>query len=342
MDAGDSRAILCSSSETVCMSSDHKASRPDEIVRGCGFWYVCAQACLGTLVSLCVKDTCIIFMCLDACRSIDNVFWYSVCVLRSQPTTLHQEFYLRCCRLSLFIRAVVLICNCLLYTRSGSLEKRDISLSFLTNSLLGRFYSAVLYECLTTRDVSLPVIFRYPWCLATRDISLPVMSHYLWCLSRYPWCLATRDVLLTVMSRYPWCLATCDVSLPVMSLSLHVMSCYPWCLATRDLATRDVSLPVMSRYPWCLATRDVSLHVMSPAAIDSLVASCDVCFLGALVCMHANNKWANVHPWTWLTTRVGQNHTFIGIYGVHTVLLAGKSPYIRSFSVQIYASGQAY
>jgi hypothetical protein len=40
--------------------------------------------------------------------------------------------------------------------------------------------------------------------------------------------------------------------------------------------------------------------------------------------------------------RVGQNHTFIGIYGVHTVLLAGKSPYIRSYTVQIYGSGQPY
>ena len=27
--------------------------------------------------------------------------------------------------------------------------------------------------------------------------------------------------------------------------------------------------------------------------------------------------------------RVGQNHTFIGIYGVHTVFLAGRSPCIR-------------
>ena len=38
--------------------------------------------------------------------------------------------------------------------------------------------------------------------------------------------------------------------------------------------------------------------------------------------------------------RVGQNHTFIGIYGVFTVFLAGKSPYIRSFTVCIYGSGQ--
>jgi len=39
---------------------------------------------------------------------------------------------------------------------------------------------------------------------------------------------------------------------------------------------------------------------------------------------------------------VGQNHTFIGTHGVHTVFLAGKSPYIRSYTVQIYGSGQPY
>jgi len=31
--------------------------------------------------------------------------------------------------------------------------------------------------------------------------------------------------------------------------------------------------------------------------------------------------------------RVGQNHTFIGIYRVYAVLFAGKSPYIRSYTV---------
>jgi len=38
--------------------------------------------------------------------------------------------------------------------------------------------------------------------------------------------------------------------------------------------------------------------------------------------------------------KVGQNHTFIGIYGVYMVFLAGKSPYIRSYTVCIYGSGQ--
>jgi hypothetical protein len=39
-------------------------------------------------------------------------------------------------------------------------------------------------------------------------------------------------------------------------------------------------------------------------------------------------------------SRVGQNHTFIGIYGEHTVFLAGKLPYIRSYTVQMYGHGQ--
>jgi hypothetical protein len=40
--------------------------------------------------------------------------------------------------------------------------------------------------------------------------------------------------------------------------------------------------------------------------------------------------------------RVGQNHTFIGIYGVHTVFLARKSPYIRSYTLQMYGPGQPW
>ena len=43
-----------------------------------------------------------------------------------------------------------------------------------------------------------------------------------------------------------------------------------------------------------------------------------------------------------LVTRVGQNHIFIGMYGEHTVFLAGKSTYIRSYTVQMYGSGQPY
>jgi hypothetical protein len=39
-------------------------------------------------------------------------------------------------------------------------------------------------------------------------------------------------------------------------------------------------------------------------------------------------------------SRVGQNHIFIRIYGINTVFLAGKSPYIRLYTVCIYGSGQ--
>jgi len=38
--------------------------------------------------------------------------------------------------------------------------------------------------------------------------------------------------------------------------------------------------------------------------------------------------------------RVGQNHTLIGIYGIHTIFLTGKSPYIPSYTACIYGDGQ--
>ena len=34
--------------------------------------------------------------------------------------------------------------------------------------------------------------------------------------------------------------------------------------------------------------------------------------------------------------RVGQNHTFIGIHGVYTVFLAGKSPYIHGVYIRLW------
>jgi len=53
------------------------------------------------------------------------------------------------------------------------------------------------------------------------------------------------------------------------------------------------------------------------------------------------NSYDEVTPHTHtVMARVGQNHTYIRIYGVYTVLLAGKSPYIRSYTVCIYGSVQ--
>jgi hypothetical protein len=56
----------------------------------------------------------------------------------------------------------------------------------------------------------------------------------------------------------------------------------------------------------------------------------------------ANKIVLSMHVFVCFIHRVGQNHTFIGIYGVYTVLSAGTSPYIRSYPVQIYGSGQPY
>jgi hypothetical protein len=38
--------------------------------------------------------------------------------------------------------------------------------------------------------------------------------------------------------------------------------------------------------------------------------------------------------------RVDHNHTYNRIYGVCTAFLAGEYPYIRSYTVYIYGSGQ--
>ena len=43
-----------------------------------------------------------------------------------------------------------------------------------------------------------------------------------------------------------------------------------------------------------------------------------------------------------LTIRVGQNHTFIGIYYIRCMngIFGRKSPYVRSYTVCMYGSGQ--
>jgi len=38
--------------------------------------------------------------------------------------------------------------------------------------------------------------------------------------------------------------------------------------------------------------------------------------------------------------KVGQNH--IHIYGVYAVILAGKTPNVRSYTVHVYGSGPPY
>jgi len=53
-------------------------------------------------------------------------------------------------------------------------------------------------------------------------------------------------------------------------------------------------------------------------------------------------RWCHELQLIWHMARVGQNHTFVGIYGVFTVFLAEKSPYTRSYTVCIYSSGQPY
>jgi hypothetical protein len=75
----------------------------------------------------------------------------------------------------------------------------------------------------------------------------------------------------------------------------------------------------------------LSFRVMvggAPAGVRALVSS--------------KNELHAACSWNYALPRVGQNHKLRGIYGVHTVFLAGKSPYIQSDTVQIYGSGQPY
>ena len=67
------------------------------------------------------------------------------------------------------------------------------------------------------------------------------------------------------------------------------------------------------------------------------------------VVLHGQDTAGNEHYWghtvkqkvkVGCVSRVGQNHIFICIYGVHTVFMAGTSPYIQSYTVCIYGSGQ--
>ena len=53
-----------------------------------------------------------------------------------------------------------------------------------------------------------------------------------------------------------------------------------------------------------------------------------------------NQRLEVVSPFFVCFSRVGQNHIYI--YGVYKVLLAGKSPNVRSYTVYIYGFGQHY
>jgi hypothetical protein len=65
---------------------------------------------------------------------------------------------------------------------------------------------------------------------------------------------------------------------------------------------------------------------------------------------HTNTQWASVASASlcvlidacMVHIEGGPDHIFVRIYGVHTVFLAGKSPYIRSYKVRINGSGQPY
>ena len=64
----------------------------------------------------------------------------------------------------------------------------------------------------------------------------------------------------------------------------------------------------------------------------------------ARVCACLHNGYCSLSVWRVFTKcrkgRVGHNHTYIRMYGVYTVLLAGKVSCMQSHAVYIYSSGQ--
>ena len=62
------------------------------------------------------------------------------------------------------------------------------------------------------------------------------------------------------------------------------------------------------------------------------------------VCACLHNGYCSLSVWRVFTKcrkgRVGHNHTYIRMYGVYTVLLAGKVSCMQSHAVYIYSSGQ--
>jgi hypothetical protein len=71
---------------------------------------------------------------------------------------------------------------------------------------------------------------------------------------------------------------------------------------------------VCSNQPGCSGLLELQLRILESARVD-----------------------ATMH-----TSRVGQNHTYLRIHGKYTVFLAGRTPFVRSYTEHMYASGQPY
>ena len=128
---------------------------------------------------------------------------------------------------------------------------------------------------------------------------------------------------------------------------MHVLMCHSLHASSATLFTRRV--PLSSRVNVPLSSRVMCLCNRHPSFTKSCNKSCKFCsplfFVRKQAVTYSAQAAALVALSAFLSclfVGIGQNHTFIGVYGLHTVFLAGKSPYIRSFTVQIYGSGQHY
>ena len=159
-------------------------------------------------------------------------------------------------------------------------------------------------------------------------------------------------------SVYPW--LSCHVFSSILRLSLAIPSLclffhpppslgYPVMSSLPFSPQPWLSYPVMSSLPFSVYFW-LSCHVFfSILRLFLAILSCLLFHSPSILCYPVMSSLPfSAHPWLKgsgqgsLMTRVGRNNTFIGIYGVYTVILAGKSPYIRSYMVCIYGSGQPY
>jgi hypothetical protein len=100
-----------------------------------------------------------------------------------------------------------------------------------------------------------------------------------------------------------------------------------WSVPALTVGVSTYTIHVGARFLWLFSMPDIH-------GVRSLLAvRCIACWQ-CVVCLERGLRS--------LVSRVGQNHTCKGVYGVHTVFLAGKSPYIRSYTMCIYGSGQPY
>jgi hypothetical protein len=106
---------------------------------------------------------------------------------------------------------------------------------------------------------------------------------------------------------------------------------YVTCAHVRHMCTRTSHVHT---YVTCTHVRHMCTRT---SHVHTYVTCAYVRHMGTRTCSHFE---AVIETCICVMCRVGQNHIFTRIHAVHTVNFAEKSPYIRSYTVDIYGCGQ--